>query len=254
LKKLLVNADDFGLSEGVCAGIVEALERGIVTSTTAMAAVPGTMERLARWASRLEGRVGAHLQATEGRPCLPPREVPSLVGNDGDFPASRAQVRGVNPAELKREWLAQLDRLALAGITPTHLDTHHHVHTIPGVFVAYCQVARERGLPARTYDQLTTRLLRSQGVACPDLLCTQWFGDHPSLEGLLEALETVWASLGGQGTIELMCHPGRLDQELGQRSYYAAQRERELAVLCAPETARALQERGITLVTASQLA
>lgn len=252
MKRLIVNADDFGLTDGVTAGIVEAVEQGAVTSTTAMACADGVAERLRRWGPRLPGRIGAHLQLTDGRPCLPASEVPSLVGADGLFPRKRKDARAPAPDEVRREWEAQLARLRDSGIQPSHLDSHHHVHFEPAVFPVFLEVARAQKLPVRS-NRRFTRQIRERGLTCPDLCVIEWYGESLTAARLLEIVDRTFASLGGEGTVELMCHPGRSDAELAKLSSYVADRDEELAALCAPELKEGLARRGVELVAMSAL-
>lgn len=252
MKRLILNADDFGLTDGVTTGIVDAIEKGIVTSTTAMVCVDGAAERLRRWGPRLPGRIGAHLQLTDGRPCLPVSEVPSLVGAEGRFPRSRRDVRTPAPEEVRREWEAQLERLRGFGIEPTHLDSHHHIHFEPTVFPVFLEVAKAHGLPVRSSRRFT-RQLRERGLACPDLGMTDWYGEPLTASHFLEIVDAAFTSLRGEGTVELMCHPGRADPELAGLSSYVADREGELAVLCSPEVKEGLTQRGVELVSMAAL-
>lgn len=252
MKRLILNADDFGLTDGVTAGIVEAIEQGIVTSTTAMVCVAGAAERLRQWGPRLPGRVGAHLQLTDGRPCLPASEVPSLAGADGLFPRSRRDVRAPAPEEVRREWEAQLARLRSFGIQPSHLDSHHHIHFEPAIFPVFLEVARAQGLPVRSSRRFT-RQLRERGLACPDLGVTEWYQESLTAGHLLEIVDRAFASLRGEGTVELMCHPGHSDAELAKLSSYVADRDEELAALCSPEVKEGLASRGVELVSMSAL-
>lgn len=252
MKRLILNADDFGLTDGVTAGIVEAVEQGIVTSTTAMACVDGTAERLRRWGPRLPGRVGAHLQLTGGCPCLPASEVPSLAGADGLFPRKRRDLRAPAPEEVRREWEAQLARLRDSGIEPSHLDSHHHVHFEPAIFPVFLELARAQGLPVRS-NRRFTRQLRDRGIACPDLGVTEWYEESLTAGHLLEIVGRAFASLREGGTVELMCHPGRSDAELAKLSSYVAGRDEELAVLCSPEVKEGLARQGVELVSMSAL-
>ncbi len=259
-----MNADDFGLSHGVCRGIVEAMTRGLVSATTAMVCMPGAPERIARYAPALGGRVGLHLQLTGGgRPCLPPGEIPSLVTPAGRFPRNPDQVVHPDPDQAAREWRAQVDRLRALGLEPSHLDSHHHIHLHPGLFPVFAELAAELGIPARNADPSRASELTRRGVPVADACLIDWFDRNISLSGLLACLERGYAGAGGVGgaggaggaggvktgkILELMCHPGYSDAELRAVSSYASQRQAELAVLTAPETARALAELGIEVV------
>ncbi|HEY6139354.1 MAG TPA: ChbG/HpnK family deacetylase, partial [Thermoanaerobaculia bacterium] len=150
MKRLIVTADDFGMTDGVCAGIVEAMERGIVTQTSAMVCRAGDAERVRRWAPRVRGRLGVHLQITDGTPCLPPDRVRSLVDALGAFPRSRKELMHPDPMEVKEEWRAQWQRARQLGFEPAHFDSHHHVHMSFLLLPAIAAVARAAGAGARS--------------------------------------------------------------------------------------------------------
>lgn len=251
---LIVNADDYGLTEGVCAGIAEAIREGVVTSTTAMVASPGATDHLKRWVPELPGRIGLHLQLTGGRPLLPAAEVPSLVTESGEFRPQARDLRSITTEEVGREWRAQLACLRALGVEPTHLDSHHHVHFLRPAAPAYAALAAEERLPARTGPLPVARALQNAGVACPRHLTTSWHGAEPTVGRFLQIVENAFTQIGGGGTVELMCHPGYVDAALVQQSNYVEQREQELGVLRDPELRELLRERKITLIGYAALA
>jgi predicted glycoside hydrolase/deacetylase ChbG (UPF0249 family) len=252
-RRLFINADDFGLTQGVTEGIAAALEAGVVGGTTAMVCVPEAVARIRRYGLPLAGRVGLHLQLTGGTPCLPPGEIPSLVGGDGRFPRKKVAVVDVNPEEVCREWQAQLARFLETGLRPSHLDTHHHIHKRPEVFGVFLEMARELGLPARALSDDMRRDMDTAGVAHADVCVTRFFGEELTVPGLLSLVDAAFAALGGAGTVEIMCHPGRCDDALAAISTYAFAREEELAILCAPGLADALAGRGVSLIGPAQV-
>jgi predicted glycoside hydrolase/deacetylase ChbG (UPF0249 family) len=244
--RVVINADDFGLSDGVCKGILQAMHCGRVSSTSAMLCVPGSVELLTRAVDDLAGRVGVHLQLTNGTPCLPPEAVPTLVDADGEFP--RQKIGNVSTIEVAREWRAQIDRLRDLSLHPTHLDTHHHVHRDPALLAVVADLARELGVAVRPLSAAMTAQLRAHGVRCADACQYSWFGGDLSPRSLASAL----AAHAGRGAIvELMCHPGMVDENLRARSTYATERERELATLCSDELAPLFESLDIAIVPMS---
>ena len=162
MRRLIINADDFGLTAGVNRGIGEAHERGIVTSATLMAnsAAFDEAASLARslTASTRDFSVGCHLVLVDGRPVLPPERVRSLLHpgahNGSDF---RKELSGFALAsfcgrlrqdEIEAEACAQFQRLRTAGVEPSHFDTHKHVHMLPAVLQPLLRAARSCGVPA----------------------------------------------------------------------------------------------------------
>lgn len=245
MRRLFVNADDFALTEGISLGIARAMEAGIVGGTTAMVCAPGGVSRLARMGGALSGRVGLHLQLTGGTPCLPPDVVPSLVGPDGRFPRKKIDVAAVSPDEVRWEWRAQLARFRETGLSPSHLDTHHHIHKRPDVFPVFLELAQELGVPARALTEEMRLALDAAGVPHADGCLTRFYGEEVTGATLLSLVDAAFADLGGEGTVEVMCHPGHADAALAAISTYTDGRERELGVLTGPELAEALAARGI---------
>ncbi len=154
MKLLIVNADDFGWTEGVSRGIAEAHRNGIVTSTSLVAngaAFQGAVQ-LARENPALG--VGAHLNLSDGPPILPRWEVASLVDAHGLFWAGtgnlllRRWMGKLRLDEVEREWAAQIERVRQVGIEITHLDGHKHVHMLPGLFSIALRLAQRYGIPA----------------------------------------------------------------------------------------------------------
>ena len=249
--RLVINADDFGLSDGVCNGILQAMRLGRVSSTSAMLCVPGSVERLAAAVDALAGRVGVHCQLTNGEPCLPPDAVPTLVGGEGRFPLHA--IGDVSAAEVESEWRAQIDRFLGLGLYPTHLDSHHHVHRQPALTAILAELARELGAVVRGVDPAMTFWLRAQGVRCADTCERSWFRRDPTFKGLASVLTRAAAQAGSAAVVELMCHPGVVDDALRARSRYVAERELELAALCSDELPSLLERLGITIVPMSAL-
>lgn len=254
MKRLIVNADDFGLTDGVSAGIVEAIRKGIVTSTTAMVAVPGADANLARWAPAIPARVGLHLQLTGGLPCSPLSKVPSLLDGQGQFPRSRKGLGPIEPGEVGLEWQAQFARLRQWGVEPSHLDSHHHVHHLRPALTAFADLAKAEGKPARSGPLAVAHALRTAGIRHADYLDTRWYDGELTADRLVQTVFQAFDRIGGQGTVELMCHPGYADGALAALSHYIEKREQELAVLCAGEVAERLEAFGIRLISYAEFA
>lgn len=152
-KRLVVVADDFGSSSAVNQAIHEAHERGIVTAASLMAGGE-SFEEAARLARSLPGlSVGLHATLCDGRAVLPPGLIPGITSLDGRFDPSPARagfnygirwawVRG----QIEQELSAQLERVASAGIPPSHVDGHHHLHVHPPIFGILCREAARRGV------------------------------------------------------------------------------------------------------------
>ncbi len=246
MKRLIVNADDFGRTPGVNAGVLEAHRRGIVTSATVMvlerAAAQGIREAAER-APRLS--LGLHFVLSGGGPpAAAARELPTLT-RGGRFPRTREELPPRIPAEeVRRELNAQIELFQLLSYrAPSHLDSHHHVALHPSVAPVFAAVARERSLPARASSDEARASLRAAGVRTPDRFLDGFFRETVGFETLERILEEL-----PDGTAELMCHPGRADAELKATSTYADEREREIDVLTDRRIRELARARGIDLV------
>jgi predicted glycoside hydrolase/deacetylase ChbG (UPF0249 family) len=233
---LIVNADDFGYTSGVNAGITRAIACGLVTSVSVLPNQPGTTEALAMLRrGALPGvGVGVHLCLTKGRPLSPPEEIPSLTDKSGHFKGRRALLSGeLSGEEVAREFFVQVELVRSYGIPLDHLDTHHHIHTHPVVLAALVKVAKSYGLAVRHLTPAMRAILEAAGVKTTAAFCGDWFAAEATLEAFTVFVAN--ALRRGLSSLEIMTHPGYADRELARLSGYVAEREGELGVLCAPE-------------------
>ena len=246
MKRLIVNADDFGRTPGINAGTLEAHAGGIVTSATVMvleASAPRGIREAAERAPRLS--LGLHFAVTGGGPpAAPARSVPTLAP-DGRFVRRVEDLPPRIPAEeVRAELLAQIGVFEiLARHPPSHLDSHHHAATHPSIAPVFAAVARERSLPARAIDAESRRALRSAGVHTPD----RFFGEFHDGGVDFETLERVLGEVP-DGVSELMCHPARVDDALRDGSSYAEERDWEREILSDPKIRERVRSLGIALV------
>jgi predicted glycoside hydrolase/deacetylase ChbG (UPF0249 family) len=167
--QLIVTADDFNLSEGVCRGILEAHQHGIVTETSVMVNLGDLQRAAAMLATAPRLAAGLHLNITRGGPVAPPSAVAELLGPDGQFLGSPqalpAQMRSV---AVDAEFQAQLDSFVrVFGRLPQHLDTHHHVHQHPVVCEALLDLAVSLKVPVRSIDSQMRHMMTARGVGSP---------------------------------------------------------------------------------------
>ena len=246
MRALIVNADDFGLTRGVSAGILEAHRHGIVTSTTVL--VTADVDRRQLDEARDAGLgLGLHVNLTLGKPLTRGR---SLVDGGGRFVRDPRRAADIAEAkDVRAEVEAQIARFEkLVGRLPTHLDSHHHVGLYPPVRDVVLDVARALGLPVRSQDAAARVRARSAGLRTTD----HFFGEAgpgaywspPRTLALLRALPP--------GVSEFMAHPGRFDDDLGY-SRFGRQREIELAGLGGAGARGAAAALGITLCHFGQL-
>jgi predicted glycoside hydrolase/deacetylase ChbG (UPF0249 family) len=247
MKRLIVNADDFGRARGINRGVLRAHRDGIVTAATLMVSAPASDDaaRVARETPSLD--VGVHLTLTYGRPLSDPAAIPSLVEQDGSFPRVPGAFLGTGRADREEalaEYRAQVARArTLLGRVPTHLDSHHWLHDEPGIEWAIATLAHETGMAVRPHDGRQRDRLRAAGVATVDHYRRD-FQHHGHVD--LATLERILAELD-DGVTELGCHPGEPDAELAATSTYASLRADELATLTDPRAMAAVTRNGITL-------
>jgi len=285
VKNLIVSADDLGWTDGVNRGIVEAFRNGIVTSTSLLAngaAFAGGVQA-ARSAPGLG--VGVHLNLSDGPPVADRETVASLLNVDGEFaggPESlllRRVRRGLLLAEVENEWNAQIQKVRDAGIAPTHLDGHKHVHMLPGLFELALRLAKrhnigairvsleasslrtalasgarqnvgmvmKQGVQARGL-KLLARDAREQaartGISTADYFCGIAQTGELTREGVEQFVKCL-----PDGTTELMCHPGYADAAL-QKTPTRLQdsRQTELRILTDTGIRNLVASLGIRLI------
>ena len=284
-RNLIVNADDLGWSEGVNRGILEAHRHGIVTSASLLAngAAFASAVELVRPAPGLG--VGVHLNLSNGAPIAGTEAVPSLVNARGEFEDGpeglllKMATRGLTQDDVEREWDAQIRLVRTAGISPTHLDGHKHVHMLPGLFEIALRLAKRHGIGAIRVSHETSKLRAAlsggnqvragvvlkqgvqarglkllardararaerAGISSADYLCGIAQTGELSKEGVLRLLENL-----PEGTTELLCHPGYVDAELRtSATRLQASREKEVAIFTDADVRNLVASQGIRLI------
>lgn len=221
--KLIVNADDFGYSRGINYGIIDAHKHGIVNSATMMMNMPGVTHAVELAHENPKLQVGIHLVLTCGKPLL--ADVPSLVNKNGSFKriSEFKEQRDLSLDELSREWSAQIEKFLETGLTPTHFDSHHHVHTIPAFLPVVQMLSKKYNLRARRFSEDAV-----EGVpANSDVFLHDFYGEGATYDYFENLVTRVHE---GQ-TVEVMCHPGYLDYEIMNGSSYAMDRVKETDIL-----------------------
>ncbi len=245
-RRLIVNADDWGLTRGVSDGILAAHRHGIVSSTTVLATAELDRELVARLRDCGLG-VGLHVNLTLGTPLTRGR---SLVDGDGRFvrDAGRAAAR-VTAADVRAEVRAQVERFESAiKRPPTHLDTHHHVGLHSPVREVVLELATSLHVAVRSQDAGARARARSARLRTPD----HFFGESgPGAYWTLERTVRHLRELP-DGVSEFMCHPGWCDAELAY-SRYGRQRETEMIGLGGAGARATAAALGITLCTFADL-
>jgi hopanoid biosynthesis associated protein HpnK len=277
--KLIVHADDFGLSEKVNDGILQAHQSGILTSASIMAngAAFEHAVDICRAVPTLD--VGIHLTLVEEEPVLKANLVPSLVDVTGRLHPhattfTRRYLAGkIRLEEVQCELEAQTRKVMSHGVTVSHLDSHQHLHMLPQILDITIKLAKKYGIAAIRLPRETIRghMLKGEG-AVPrvlQLLTLNMFcrlgkntnsvrtdnfvgffhGGNLHKKNLHKLIE----SLPTSGTCELMCHPG-FDDSRSRYGHWGYHWSSELTALTDPEIAELLRQRGVDLISYRQLA
>jgi predicted glycoside hydrolase/deacetylase ChbG (UPF0249 family) len=282
-KKLIVNADGFGFGLGATRGILDAIREGQFISSVSVNANFPEVERIRDLVSEFPHiSIGVHLNPMAGRPCLPPKQVPSLVGNDGclqneKFP-KLLRTGAISINELEAEFDAQINRVkTLAGSRLTHIDSQGNRHL--DYFDLFLKVARKWGIQrmrnnasvicleapraewsrlkvylrkphiwlAHTYRHLQMRKARSAGMRMAERLVTVGYsgiGNKANPESWARILRNLPA-----GTYEIYCHPAYPDETLRRWSVYYTERAQELAILRNKELCNVARHAGVEIVS-----
>ena len=268
LRYIIINADDFGRHAEINRAVEEGLVHGCLRSATVMpggAAFAGAID-IARRHEELG--LGVHFTLVDGHPILPPEEIPSLVGSEGDFlPDHTALLKrylkgGINLEEVRRELAAQLQKIEATGIPISHVDSHQHMHTLPGIIDIVLDLAARAGIRAvrtprtplfagafgglgqlvgrlglSTHARLAACKAHRRGLLSPDNFAGIVAGEAVSEGELLHLIAHL-----PQGTTEGMMHPGMKNDVLQEDSGRQHDLEAELAAILSPRVGEALRK------------
>jgi predicted glycoside hydrolase/deacetylase ChbG (UPF0249 family) len=279
LRRLIINADDFGISRSVNLGISEAAHAGGITSTSLIVNLPDSADAVSRARQCAGVSVGIHFNLTVGNALTGPSSL--THGNSAEFYSlsrllAAASLGMIDEVDIERECLAQIDRMTRAGFPPTHFDSHRHVHTHPAIYPAILRSVQARRIPhlrvpcepldvdTGAFEAAVKKSLlllsahRSRRPSTPTRTTPTRTTPPPqyatgfvgiSLQGGPAFADRLFALVRDlpAGTTELMTHPGYADADLAKRDTYTVEREIELRVLCSREFHDLLRENRIAL-------
>ena len=225
--KLIINAEDFGLSESVNKGILEGLLEGFITSASLIMNAEYCDEALGMIKKNKLTNVGVHLNLTYGYPLTKKEKVKSLVEEDGKFRYMCSMPFFAKYKDAKTELKAQIEKFYKSGLTPSHLDFHHYFYSAPEVYKAYLDLAKEYKLPIRSMTQRTQQLAKQKNLKTPDYFVSDFHESYNKYETLKNICESL---KGLDGVCELMTTPGYIDTFTSHETNYLA-REDELIAL-----------------------
>ncbi|MFH1614607.1 MAG: ChbG/HpnK family deacetylase [Planctomycetota bacterium] len=269
---MIINADDFGQTEGINGAVECAHKEGVLTSATIMANMPAAEDAIEIAKKLPELGVGVHLNLLEGKPVSGDDCVKVLTNSEGEFNFSPAKLAAAGmicrkcAGAIEAECDAQICRVLESGIQPTHLDSHKHVHSFPSIFRIVCRLAERFGIGAIRYTfepgwasrkpwpgpapKGRRNAFQIRLMARINRLQNPGFFRNEVLLGIAhtgkidaEFFKAVAKCNKRYRVIEIMTHPGisaGLDPE---RTRLIEHRQRELEALCSKETKEVLKER-----------
>lgn len=285
MRRLIINADDFGLTSGVNRAIAEGNRNGVITSATLMANAQAFPEAASLVRTLPNLKTGCHVVLIDGNPVSP--DLSSLVNGSSRFHTSLKQFayaavrKQISTAEIEREAAAQIRKIQSVGITLTHVDSHKHTHMFPHVLRPVLRAARACGIravrnpfePLRVWSRgavlgTPALWLRSAGVMAFQIFASEFRtalreADMVSTDGTVgiavtgkldqKILLQILSALP-DGTWELVCHPGYSDADLKAAGTRLIQsREIELSALTSQQTKQTLERQNIKLISYADL-
>ena len=271
MRQIILNADDFGRHALINEAVRRAAADGLLRSASLMAGDSAFAEAVAIAKATPALGVGVHLTLIDGRPVLPPEEIPSLVDAEGRFRPdhtvfARDYLAGrVRRADIRRELAAQIAKVRAAGIVPDHVDSHQHMHTLPGIIDIVLDLAVSARIGAvraprtplfagafgglgqlvgrlglSTLAQLAAVKAHRRGLAVTEHFAGIVAGEAVSEAELLKLIVHL-----PQGTTEVMMHPGTCNEVLQEDSGWQHDFEEELRAITSPRVMAALREEEI---------
>lgn len=266
-KKLVINADDFGLAKGINNGIISAYKKGIVSSASIITAAKHADDaiKLAKENPGLE--VGIHLVLVEEKPISPPESIPSLINDKGLFYSNYFEfginylMNKVKLSDIEKEFRAQIEKLRKSGIEVAHIDSHQYLHMFPPILKIVIRLAKENkikfirlpkaNMPSFNLKELFLYFLSIGSIR---YLKENNIKFSNRVEGIKTAgrlnrkkLEQILSNIK-EGVTELICHPGFADEEYKSNySHWRYNPESELESLCDPSLKNLLEDKEIVI-------
>ena len=274
MKKIIVNADDFGRHELINRAVERAFNSGCLKSATLMAG-GAAFDDAVKLAKKISGLgVGIHFTLANGNPVLPPKEIPSLVTEEGIFHGDyikflKRYLSGkISLSEVRSELAAQLEKISRAGLKLTHFDSHQHLHHVPGITEITLKLAQAAGIKSmrvantKLFDgeldslgkflgrlglgslaKFAAHLAHKKNFATPEHFAGIVAGESVNEKFMLNLIENLQ-----DGTTEVMLHPGTDNQTLQDFCRWEHDFEEELAAVTSPKVLSLLAEKNISAI------
>ena len=282
MKYLIINADDFGLHETVNLGIIQGFTTGCITSTSIMAVGHAFEHAVTLATAHPKLGIGVHLTLVGEKPVCKPDQVKSLVDKQGCLAPQYPQfllrylLGQIDLGDIRRELTAQVQKVVDSGLSITHLDSHQHMHIVPGISNVTMAIGKEFGIkavriPAEPYffvggypcsapriiaragltclAQLARRKFGKGGLAMPQHFFGMLAGGNMGEEFLLKIIDRL-----PDGISEIMMHPGTNNAELNNKYDWNYHGQEELEAVTSEQLRSRLVSQNITLVSFRDLA
>jgi hopanoid biosynthesis associated protein HpnK len=281
MKQLIINADDFGLNETVNMGIIHGHTAGIITSTTIMPCGKAFEHAISLASANMQLGIGVHLTLVGEKPVCDPTIIRSLVDMDGYLSPQYPQfllrycLGKIQLDDVKKELTAQVQKTVDCGLPISHLDSHQHMHVVPGIIDITLDIAKKFHIkkiriPAEPYlflggypfspvrfasragltglAQLARKKAKRQGIATPQHFFGMLAGGNMHEEYLLHIIDTL-----PEGTSEIMIHPGMDDSILHTMYNWNYHWQAELSAAISPTVHQHIEKHNIQLISFREL-
>lgn len=275
--RLIVNADDLGMSRGITDAIIIGHRFGFLTSASLMVNMPAAEYALGRTRAFPNLGLGIHLNICQGRPLLPACEVAELVDSSGNFYSPREMAGRlwrwqVSSGAIEQEFRAQIQWMKARGASPSHADSHHHMHLYPAAVRAFaraleaegvscmracrCEQWPKSGAVGGPYRGGSARRVLTQAYryALQRTVFRQFDSavsrvtispaDPANPTGLRERWQAAFENLP-PGTFELACHPGLFERGFSETDAIRERREEDLLCLVNRDLRSVIERRAI---------
>jgi len=276
LKYLIVNADDFGLTDCVNDGIIHGHVNGIITSTTILpggSAFENGMKLLQKHSTL---GVGVHLTLNEETPISNYSQIPHLVDKNGKFISRNELIlklfaNKIPLEEIRKEWTLQIEKCLSFSLPITHLDSHGHIHLFPSLSEMLLQILEKFNINKIRYPvpegnaflplnsqkakifflklcgYRLKNILKKKKIFSPHFFGIEQSGNMNS-KHLIAILKKISKTVS-----EIMVHPGFENSSLAPYHYWKYNWENELNALTDPNIKTALKEKSIKLINYGQI-
>ncbi len=244
MTKIIVNADDFGLSEAVNYGIISAYKNGIVRSTTIMPGMPAFEHAIGLLKENKGLGCGVHMTLSVNKPILNCHK--TIVDENGNFYkriTNEIIEEKFDLDEVYEEFSAQIDKVINSGVKVDHLDSHHHVHTLKALKPVIERILEKYKLPIRggfEYELNYDKVIPMTESFYSDNVTDDYF-------------ENFINEIKGHEIIDIMCHPAFIDENLVNSTSYVMQRIKEYSILTSKKVQEFLTRNNIELINYSKL-